>query len=240
MTGACGHSAPTLGRSPPERRRAPGRPTPTTRGSVSSGSSFYSGAVRAAKKRFTPCSARPPPNRGVHQGARGRRHGGDTGSRQRPRGRRRARCMQPRGLERRERVVFARRTRRTPRCAVRIASRGRGRPQGRGKRPRGHRRRDGTRRDSPTKGQNTPSSRPRAAPRSPCRSVRELPRTAPRRPRSARAYSRAHPDDFKRVAVVTDSQWVTWSAWLSQTFVSADVEVFDNADEANSWLESGQ
>ena len=53
-------------------------------------------------------------------------------------------------------------------------------------------------------------------------------------------FSRAHPDDFKRVAVVTDSQWVTWSAWLSQTFVSADVEVFDNADEANSWLDSGQ
>ena len=53
-------------------------------------------------------------------------------------------------------------------------------------------------------------------------------------------FSRAHPDDFKRVAVVTDSQWVTWSAWLSQAFVSADVEVFDNADEANSWLDSGQ
>ena len=53
-------------------------------------------------------------------------------------------------------------------------------------------------------------------------------------------FSRAHPDDFNRVAVVTDSQWVTWSAWLSQTFVSADVEVFDNADEANSWLDSGQ
>jgi SpoIIAA-like len=53
-------------------------------------------------------------------------------------------------------------------------------------------------------------------------------------------FSRAHPDDFKRVAVVTESQWVTWSAWLSQTFVSADVEVFDNADEANSWLDSGQ
>ena len=53
-------------------------------------------------------------------------------------------------------------------------------------------------------------------------------------------FSRAHPDDVKRVAVVTESQWVTWSAWLSQTFVSADVEVFDNADEANSWLDSGQ
>ena len=53
-------------------------------------------------------------------------------------------------------------------------------------------------------------------------------------------FSRAHPDDFRRVAVVTDSQWVTWSAWLSQTFVRADVEVFDNADDAVSWLDSGQ
>ena len=35
-----------------------------------------------------------------------------------------------------------------------------------------------------------------------------------------------------RIAVVTDSQWVTWSAWLSQTFVKADVEVFADAAEA--------
>jgi hypothetical protein len=40
------------------------------------------------------------------------------------------------------------------------------------------------------------------------------------------------------VAVVTDSQWVTWSAWLSQTFVNADVEVFDSVDEAKGWLDS--
>ena len=51
-------------------------------------------------------------------------------------------------------------------------------------------------------------------------------------------FSRAHPDDFKRVAVVTDSQWVTWSAWLSQTFVSADVEVFADAAEARAWLDA--
>ena len=43
-------------------------------------------------------------------------------------------------------------------------------------------------------------------------------------------------DDFQRIAVVTDSQWVTWSAWLSQTFVAADVEVFGNTDEAQAWL----
>jgi len=50
-------------------------------------------------------------------------------------------------------------------------------------------------------------------------------------------FSRAHANDFGRVAVVTDSQWVTWSAWLSQTFVNADVEVFDNADDAKAWLD---
>ena len=51
-------------------------------------------------------------------------------------------------------------------------------------------------------------------------------------------FARAHANDFKRIAVVSDSQWVTWSAWLSQTFVNADVEVFDNAEEAAAWLDS--
>ena len=51
-------------------------------------------------------------------------------------------------------------------------------------------------------------------------------------------FARAHANDFKRIAVVSDSQWVTWSAWLSQTFVNADVEVYGNADEAAAWLES--
>jgi len=49
-------------------------------------------------------------------------------------------------------------------------------------------------------------------------------------------FSRQHANDFRRVAVVTDSQWVTWSAWLSQTFVEADVEVFDTAAAASEWL----
>ena len=51
-------------------------------------------------------------------------------------------------------------------------------------------------------------------------------------------FSRQHANDFNRIAIVTNSQWVTWSAWLSQTFVNADVEVFDNAEEAKGWLEA--
>jgi hypothetical protein len=51
-------------------------------------------------------------------------------------------------------------------------------------------------------------------------------------------FSRAHANDFNKVAVVTDSQWVTWSAWISQTFVNADVEVFNNAQDAQIWLDA--
>ena len=49
-------------------------------------------------------------------------------------------------------------------------------------------------------------------------------------------FSRSHGGDFRRIAVITDSQWVTWSAWLEQLFVSADLRVFDDQDEAMAWL----
>lgn len=53
-------------------------------------------------------------------------------------------------------------------------------------------------------------------------------------------FSRQHPHDFRRVAVLTDSQWVTWSAWLSQAFVDADLVVFTDEVEAHDWLMGGQ
>lgn len=49
-------------------------------------------------------------------------------------------------------------------------------------------------------------------------------------------FSRAHANDFRRIAVLTESQWVAWSAWLSQIFVHADMRVFDDELEARSWL----
>ncbi len=49
-------------------------------------------------------------------------------------------------------------------------------------------------------------------------------------------FSRSHANDFNRIAVVTDSQWVAWSAWLSQIFVRAEMHVFDDETEARSWL----
>jgi hypothetical protein len=51
-------------------------------------------------------------------------------------------------------------------------------------------------------------------------------------------FSRAHSHDFGKIAVLTDSQWVTWSAWLSQIFVDADLQVFGDEQEARDWLQA--
>jgi SpoIIAA-like len=50
-------------------------------------------------------------------------------------------------------------------------------------------------------------------------------------------FSRTHANNFNRIAVVTDSQWVTWTAWLSQIFVNAEMRIFADADEAKVWLD---
>ena len=52
-------------------------------------------------------------------------------------------------------------------------------------------------------------------------------------------FARAHANDFRRIAVLTHSQWVAWSAWLSQIFVRAQFRVFDDEHEARAWLADG-
>lgn len=49
-------------------------------------------------------------------------------------------------------------------------------------------------------------------------------------------FARAHPDDFRRIAVVTDSQWVVWSAWLTESFINAEMRIFEDDAEAVAWL----
>lgn len=49
-------------------------------------------------------------------------------------------------------------------------------------------------------------------------------------------FSKSHADDFERIAVVTDSQWVAWTAWLSRAFVDASIRVFADPAEAKAWL----
>ena len=50
----------------------------------------------------------------------------------------------------------------------------------------------------------------------------------------------AHPNSFRRIAVVTDNQWITWSAWLSKAFINTELRVFDDSDAADalSWIEA--
>ncbi|OHC71296.1 MAG: hypothetical protein A2045_07260 [Rhodocyclales bacterium GWA2_65_20] len=49
-------------------------------------------------------------------------------------------------------------------------------------------------------------------------------------------FSRAHQDDFSRIAVLTRSPWVAWTAWLEQVFVAADLRVFHEEEDARAWL----
>jgi hypothetical protein len=53
-------------------------------------------------------------------------------------------------------------------------------------------------------------------------------------------FSRQHADDFGRIAILTRDQWITWSAWLSQMFVHAEIRVFDDETEARDWLEEAE
>lgn len=52
-------------------------------------------------------------------------------------------------------------------------------------------------------------------------------------------FSHQHLHDFSRIAVLTENQWIAWSAWLSQAFVDADLRVFGDEAEARAWLVEG-
>jgi len=49
-------------------------------------------------------------------------------------------------------------------------------------------------------------------------------------------FTRAHAHDFKRIAVVTGSQWVMWLGWLPAAFTDAEIEHFEDAGAALAWL----
>lgn len=49
-------------------------------------------------------------------------------------------------------------------------------------------------------------------------------------------FTRSHSHDVGRIAVLGDAQWVAWSAWLSQLFVTAEILVFDDEALARNWL----
>ncbi|HSO05809.1 MAG TPA: STAS/SEC14 domain-containing protein [Pelomicrobium sp.] len=48
-------------------------------------------------------------------------------------------------------------------------------------------------------------------------------------------FSRSHAHDFGRIAIVTNDQWLAWSAWVQRLFIEADIRVFDDYDTARAW-----
>jgi hypothetical protein len=49
-------------------------------------------------------------------------------------------------------------------------------------------------------------------------------------------FSREHANDFDRVAILTSNEWIAWSAWVNRLFVDADIRLFDDIQQAESWL----
>lgn len=52
-------------------------------------------------------------------------------------------------------------------------------------------------------------------------------------------FGRAHQNDFSRIALVTENQWLSWAVWLGNIFSSADLRAFTDLEEARRWLEIG-
>lgn len=51
-------------------------------------------------------------------------------------------------------------------------------------------------------------------------------------------FLKAHRQQFERVAIVSDDQWVTWSVWLNRMLTESEIEVFEDLAEAKSWIAS--
>jgi len=49
-------------------------------------------------------------------------------------------------------------------------------------------------------------------------------------------FNKAHANDYRKIAVVTESQWLAWVSWFAMAFVTAEVRQFDDVDSANAWL----
>jgi len=49
-------------------------------------------------------------------------------------------------------------------------------------------------------------------------------------------FTREHAHDFRRIAVITPGQWVTWLAWVGAAFTDAEVRIFEDDKSALAWL----
>jgi hypothetical protein len=52
-------------------------------------------------------------------------------------------------------------------------------------------------------------------------------------------FSRVHKNDFNRIAILTDDQWMAWSMWINRSFMSAEIRLFDDLEMAQAWVAGG-
>ncbi|MBP6998546.1 MAG: STAS/SEC14 domain-containing protein, partial [Tepidiphilus sp.] len=53
-------------------------------------------------------------------------------------------------------------------------------------------------------------------------------------------FARQHPNDFRRIAIVAEDDWLALLTWLESLFLEAEIKVFDSEEEALSWLKEGR
>jgi hypothetical protein len=53
-------------------------------------------------------------------------------------------------------------------------------------------------------------------------------------------FAREHRFELWKIAVVTDSQWVAWSAWLTGRFTRAETQVFGDYNLASDWVAAAE
>ena len=49
-------------------------------------------------------------------------------------------------------------------------------------------------------------------------------------------FSREHANQFNKIAIITNNQWLTWSAWLNRLFMDAEIQVFTTLELADEWV----
>ncbi len=50
-------------------------------------------------------------------------------------------------------------------------------------------------------------------------------------------FTRQHASEFEKIAIVTEDQWLQWSAWLPRNLTDAEVQVFEEFDLALEWIQ---
>lgn len=51
-------------------------------------------------------------------------------------------------------------------------------------------------------------------------------------------FSKENRQNFEKVAVVSDDQWVVWSVWINKVIAESEIEIFPDIQSAQLWLES--